>query len=132
MCCRIASSGAPCPYSGGGPLRRECSRRQPRIPARRPSSADSPMRRLLAALVASAWICSANGEGLSAARLGVLYNLDDPSSAEVAHFYATRRSIPPANVVGIHLGHARALAPEFLAQVRKQALDAMPGVVQSL
>jgi uncharacterized protein (TIGR03790 family) len=90
------------------------------------------MRRLLAALAASAWICSANGEALSAARLGVLYNLDDASSVQVAHFYAARRSIPAANVVGIHLGHASALAPQLLAQVRKQALDALPGVVQSL
>ena len=77
-------------------------------------------------------ICSANAAGLNAARLGVLYNLDDLSSMEIAHFYAARRSIPTENVLGLHLGHSNMLAPQSLASIRKQALDALPGAVQSL
>lgn len=90
------------------------------------------MRRFLAVLAVSASICAANAEGLNPERLGVLYNLDDPSSLEIARFYAARRSIPPANVLGLHLGHANVLAPESLAPIRKHALDSMPGAVQSL
>jgi uncharacterized protein (TIGR03790 family) len=78
------------------------------------------------------FICSAHAEGLSPERLGVLYNLDDASSPDVARFYAARRSIPPANVLGLHLGSANVLSPEDFASVRKHALDTMPGAVQSL
>lgn len=90
------------------------------------------MRRILAVLAVSAFIGSANAEGLTPERLGVLYNLDDPSSPQIARLYAERRSIPPANVLGIHLGKESVLAPEALAPVRKRALDLLPGAVQSL
>ncbi len=90
------------------------------------------MRRFLTVLAAFAFICSANAEGLVPDRLGVLYNLDDPSSPQIASFYAARRSIPPANVLGLHLGNANVLAPEGFASVRIHALDKLPGAVQSL
>lgn len=90
------------------------------------------MRRLLAIVAATAVLSCANAEGLNAARLGVLYNLDDPSSQEIALFYAGRRSIPAANVLGLHLGNANILTPEAFVPVRKQAIDHLPTEVQSL
>jgi len=74
----------------------------------------------------------ANAETLSAERLGVLYNLDDPSSQEVALYYAARRSVPKSNVVGIHLGGAEVLTPEAFTPLRINALDKLPAAVQSL
>jgi uncharacterized protein (TIGR03790 family) len=74
----------------------------------------------------------ANAETLSPERLGVLYNLDDASSQEVALFYAARRSIPRSNVVGVHLGSENAIAPESFAPIRDHAMDQLPANVQSL
>jgi uncharacterized protein (TIGR03790 family) len=88
--------------------------------------------RLLVIIAATAILSCANAEGLSAARLGVLYNLDDPSSQAIAVFYAARRSIPPANVLGLHLGSAKILSPDAFAPLRGQAIDRLPTEVQSL
>jgi len=74
----------------------------------------------------------AHAQGLSAARLGVLYNADDPRSHAIALFYAAKRSIPAANVLGLHLGSATALAPAAFAPLRKQAIDQLPTEVQAL
>jgi uncharacterized protein (TIGR03790 family) len=88
--------------------------------------------RLLAIVTATVFLSCANAEGLNAARLGVLYNLDDPSSQQIALFYAARRSIPAANVLGLHLGNAKALTPEAFVPMRNQAIDHLPTEVQSL
>jgi uncharacterized protein (TIGR03790 family) len=88
--------------------------------------------RILAMITATALVACANAEGLSAERLGVLYNLDDGPSQEVALYYAARRSIPKSNVVGVHLGGANALAPNAFAALRLHALEQLPATVQSL
>ena len=62
----------------------------------------------------------------------MLYNLDDASAQTIARFYAGRRAIPAANVLGIHLGSTDTIPPEIFTGVRKQALDRLPGEVQSL
>ena len=90
------------------------------------------MPRILAIIAATAFVVCANAEGLSAERLGVLYNLDDGPSQEVALYYAARRSIPKLNVVGVHLGGANVLAPNAFAAPRLQALEQLPATVQSL
>jgi uncharacterized protein (TIGR03790 family) len=89
--------------------------------------------KLLIAIIATlASLGCASAENLSAARLGVLFNLDDASSREVALYYAARRAIPESNVVGIHAGDAKILTPEAFAPIRLQALDRLPAEVQSL
>jgi uncharacterized protein (TIGR03790 family) len=88
--------------------------------------------RFLSILAVSACFGSADAEGLSAARLGVLYNIDDPPTREVASYYAARRSVPAANVLGVHFGKAGILSPTTFASLRKQAIDQLPGEVQSL
>ena len=55
---------------------------------------------LLASLLCLALANAAAGDSLSAATL-VLFNSSDPESAELARYYAERRSIPPAQVVGL-------------------------------
>jgi uncharacterized protein (TIGR03790 family) len=83
-------------------------------------------------MAATAALSCANAEGLDAARLGVLYNLDDPSSQAIAVFYAAKRAIPAVNVLGLHLGTAKVLTPEAFVPVRNQAIDHLPTDVQSL
>jgi len=86
----------------------------------------------LAIIAAVFLIAHADAEGLSPDRLGVVYNLDDAFSREIAVYYALRRSVPGANVVGVHLGSASVIAPEKFAQIRNNAIDQLPPRVQSL
>jgi uncharacterized protein (TIGR03790 family) len=74
----------------------------------------------------------ANAEGLTAARLGVLFNLDDAASREVAIYYAAQRAIPAENLIGIHLPDAKIMTPEAFSPIRTQVLDRLPAAVQSL
>lgn len=93
------------------------------------------MRLIIAGALAAALSLiagSACSQSLSADRLGVLYNLDDPAAAAIARRYAGLRSVPAANVQGIRLGWAERIAPEPFAGIRRQALDRLPGEVQSL
>lgn len=76
--------------------------------------------------------CWAHAAGLRAERLGVLYNLDDAASRQVALYYAEQRAIPAENVLGIHLPDARVLAPEAFAPLRTRVLEQLPSGVQSL
>jgi uncharacterized protein (TIGR03790 family) len=71
-------------------------------------------------------------EGLDAARLGVIYNVDDAQSRRVALYYATERAIPSANLIGIHLPPLAVMAPDAFVAVRAQLLEALPTAVQSL
>jgi uncharacterized protein (TIGR03790 family) len=71
-------------------------------------------------------------EGLDETRLGVIYDLDDSKSRDVAAFYAARRSIPADNLLGIHLPHVNAIAPREFSALRAVALDQLPTAVQSL
>ena len=74
----------------------------------------------------------AHAEGLVAARLGVIYNLDDAASRQVALDYAAQRAVPSENVIGIHLPNDNVLLPETFAPIRAQLLDRLPAAVQSL
>ncbi len=90
------------------------------------------MRRVLAIIAAVLLIAHADAEGLSPDRLGVIYNLDDSSSRDIAVQYALRRSIPGANVVAVHLGAEAVIAPEIFVRIRNDAIDHLPTRVQSL
>src|ERR1700675_4528395 len=75
---------------------------------------------------------SVQAEGLTAARLGVIYNLDVPASVEIAHVYAAKRGIPAENVLGIHLPNTDVVSPEVFAAARSRVLDRLPTAIQSL
>lgn len=88
--------------------------------------------RCLLALASLLVVSLARGEGLNQARLGVLYNLGDTSSQQVAFYYAAQRHIPPENIVGLHLPNMAILAPEVFGPMRIQALNRLPSSIQSL
>ncbi len=92
------------------------------------------MPRLLyaTAIALCAFARSACADGLDAARLGVIYNVDQPASRELARLYAADRSIPAANLIGVHLPDVDVVAPEVFAPVRAQAIAQLPTEVQSL
>ncbi len=88
-------------------------------------------RRLLA-LCGALLVCRAGAEDLSASRLGVIYNLDDAHSREIASYYTARRLIPAENVVGIRLPILGTMTPEAFSPIRTRVLDQLPAAVQSL
>ncbi|MDE2348544.1 MAG: TIGR03790 family protein [Gammaproteobacteria bacterium] len=93
------------------------------------------MRRALLALVASlATLVSlaTRANGLTSERLGVLYDRSDPVSTRVAQYYAARRHIPAANLVGLAMPHRPVLSRGEFAPLRRAALAALPTRVESL
>jgi uncharacterized protein (TIGR03790 family) len=76
--------------------------------------------------------CALHAEGLTADRLGVLYNLNDSSSTLVAHYYAAQRSVPDANLIGLDVPDKAGISGEELRQLRSQMLQKLPSNVQSL
>jgi uncharacterized protein (TIGR03790 family) len=64
--------------------------------------------------------------------LGVIFNQNDPASVRLAQFYALRRAVPPANVVGLPVPDRPAIDRTELQALRKTLLDKLPSNVQSL
>jgi uncharacterized protein (TIGR03790 family) len=90
-------------------------------------------RLFIAAFVVSLlFVDSGHAEGLSAERLGVIFNMDEPGSRELALDYASRRVIPAENTFGAHLGLAEVIEPDSFMRVRSQVLVRLPTAVQSL
>lgn len=83
-------------------------------------------------MAATLLVGSVRAEGLNAARLGVLYSLDDAQSREVALYYVAQRAVPSENVIGLHLVNSNVMTPETFAPLRAQVLDQLPTAVQSL
>jgi uncharacterized protein (TIGR03790 family) len=73
-----------------------------------------------------------HSEGLSADRLGVIYSTTDASSGRIAKYYATRRGVPAANVVGLPVPDRGVIGRDELKQLRAAVLDKLPSTVQSL
>jgi uncharacterized protein (TIGR03790 family) len=76
--------------------------------------------------------CAVHAEGLTPDRLGVIYNLNDSSSTLIAHYYATRRAVPDANLIGLNVPDKTGISGEELRQLRSQMLQRLPSNVQSL
>lgn len=83
-------------------------------------------------MAAALLVCGVRAEGLNASRLGVLYNLDDATSRQVALYYAAQRAVPTENVIGIHLPSTNVMVPEAFAPIRDRLLEQLPPAVQSL
>ena len=75
---------------------------------------------------------ASHAEGLSPSRLGVLYNVEDPSSRDIAQYYAAQRGVPLRNVIGVHLPSRNSISPAEFAPVRDGVLDQLPSSVQSV
>ena len=71
-------------------------------------------------------------EGLTADRLGVIYNLDDASSRQMALEYAQLRAVPSENVIGIHVPSVDVMSPDEFEPMRDRLIQELPTSVQSL
>jgi uncharacterized protein (TIGR03790 family) len=82
------------------------------------------------------WLAScavgARAESLNADRLGVIYNRDDKSSTVIAAYYAERRHVPAANVIGLSVPKQAIVNREQLKQLRSAMFDNLPTSVESL
>ncbi|HEY7251032.1 MAG TPA: hypothetical protein VIG37_11095, partial [Methylomirabilota bacterium] len=85
-------------------------------------------------LIVPGGLATASGvAALTAAELGVVVNVADPKSVEIAEYYARRREIPRENVVPITLpvGQGQITRQEF--ESAEAELDAhLPAAVQAL
>ena len=90
------------------------------------------MRRIAAFAAIMTMAFSAQADGLTPERLGILFNLDEDAGKAIAQYYAARRGVPPANVIGISLGRADTISPGTFASIRNRALQQLPSQVQSL
>ncbi len=88
--------------------------------------------RFVIALAATLAALAAHADGLTPDRLGVLYDRSDPVSTRVAQYYALRRHIPAANLVGLAMPRRPVLSRDDFAPLRREALEALPTRVQSL
>jgi uncharacterized protein (TIGR03790 family) len=85
---------------------------------------------LLMGLVFITW--RTHAEGLSADRLGVIYNRDDRMSTDIAQFYAAQRHIPPSNLIGLPVPARATIDRDELKRLRNEMLNKLPTNVQSL
>ena len=69
---------------------------------------------------------------LTAGRLGVIYDTGSPASVRIAAYYAARRAVPAANLIGLSVPEQRVISRGELARLRGVLLDRLPSSVQSL
>ncbi len=98
-----------------------------------------PVIALVVAIVASGLVLPARAAvpqlpppALSATELGLIINADDPLSVQVGDYYRQRRSIPPQNVVRIHMPRTPVLSVEEFARVKREIDMLLPASVQAL
>ena len=75
---------------------------------------------------------SAAGEGLGPEELGVIYNRNDAASVRIAQYYASRRHVPPRNLVGLDVPDEATLSRQQFGTLRATMLQTLPANVQSL
>lgn len=86
---------------------------------------------LIAALAVSGFKFFASPAEEATRRLAVIYNLKDPASVEIAHYYQRKRKIPDANMIGIEFNpEALKLKQSEFAILKKKVDAATPGNVQ--
>jgi len=90
------------------------------------------VRRLTLFALLVAWTFQVCAQGLSADRLGVIYNRDDPASVRIARYYALHRRIPSANLVGLSIPDRATIDRDELRRLRALMIEHLPSNVQSL
>ncbi len=71
-------------------------------------------------------------EGLTPERLGVLFSRTDPASIRIAQYYAARRGVPAANLVGLSLPDRDVIDRAEFGALQADLLAKLPTTVQSL
>jgi uncharacterized protein (TIGR03790 family) len=74
-------------------------------------------------------VCAA---GLTPERLGIVFDIDDSASMQIAELYAARRRVPAVNVIGLPVPHRDVIDRAALATLRSALLARLPSEVQSL
>jgi len=74
----------------------------------------------------------ASADGLGPDTLGVIFNRNDASSIRIAHYYAERRHIPAANLIGLAVPDRSRIGRQELQVLRNVMLRELPASVQSL
>lgn len=92
--------------------------------------------RAVCGLFAGVWLLLAtvSAAALDASQLGVVYDTDNPHSVELARYYAERRGVPAAQVVGVALGRkiGATLSVERFTAVKAELERRLPDGVQAL
>src|ERR1700733_7904488 len=57
-------------------------------------------------------------QALTADRLGVVYDTGSPASVRIAAYYAARRGVPPANLIGLAVPEHPVISRTDLARLR--------------
>jgi uncharacterized protein (TIGR03790 family) len=85
-------------------------------------------------LLLGIWLCGAQAcaEGLTADRLGVIFNQNDAASVRIANYYAAQRHIPARNLVGLSVPDRASLSRAELQVLRESMIERLPSAVQSL
>jgi uncharacterized protein (TIGR03790 family) len=73
-----------------------------------------------------------HAQGLTAERLGVVYDSANPASRRIAMYYADQRRIPAVNLVGLSVPARVTISRSELAALRSALMYRMPASVQSL
>ena len=88
--------------------------------------------RLLLVLGLALGVMPVHAETLTPERLGIVYAGGNPASVRVAKYYAARRGVPAANLVGLPIPDKAVIGRDELRQLRSALLDKLPSSVQSL
>lgn len=90
------------------------------------------MRRFGLLILLLSGAMSAGGEGLTPARLGVIYDRNDAASRRIAQYYVAQRHVPTENLIGLSLPARAVMDRADLAVARSTMLAQLPSDVQSL
>jgi uncharacterized protein (TIGR03790 family) len=88
--------------------------------------------RWIFAFALALFAAGAHSQTLTADRLGIVYDSQSATSRTIAAYYAARRAVPAANLVGLPIPHQPVISRADLARLRGLMLDRLPSNVQSL
>jgi uncharacterized protein (TIGR03790 family) len=74
----------------------------------------------------------ARSERLSGSQLGLIVNLDDPASLEIADYYQMKRGVPRANIVRLRVPVRAQIDRDEFASLKQQVDEQLPATVQAL
>lgn len=87
---------------------------------------------MLLCLALQATSAAAQSSGVSAQTLGVIVNMEDAQSREVAEFYRKRRGIPAANIIKVRFrADTNTLSEQEFRRIKQQVDERTPAAIQA-